>query len=142
MKGNNLKKIGCIVIFLGVLIICIPYILTFFREQNMERDIKYFEKIKNEISDKNKMDLLYKDFKEYNDSIYKNGQQLVDAFSYEDESFDLSKYDIKDEIVGYITIPKIDIRLPIFLGANKKNLSKRSRTLISNIYTDRWRKYK
>lgn len=142
MKGNNLKKIGCIVIFLGVLIICIPYILTFFREQNMERDIKYFEKIKNEISDKNKMDLLYKDFKEYNDSIYKNGQQLVDAFSYEDESFDLSKYDIKDEIVGYITIPKIDIRLPIFLGANKKNLSKRCRTFISNVYTNRWRKYK
>ena len=59
----------------------------------------------------------------YNVSIYMDGQAgLVDAWSYQKESFDLAQYGIEDSIAGYITIPSIDVEMPLYLGASYENL--------------------
>lgn len=67
---------------------------------------------------------LYEDMKAYNGIIYANGQSgLRDPFSYETAAFDLHQYDIEDQIAGYITIPRMETTLPIYLGATLEHLS-------------------
>ena len=44
--------------------------------------------------------------------------------SYEKPDFLLSDYGIDSDILGYITIPAIDIKLPIYNGASTENMAK------------------
>lgn len=61
----------------------------------------------------------------YNEKIFTEGQSgLVDAWSYQQETFDLTQYGVEDRIVGYITIPAIGIELPLYLGCSYENLTK------------------
>ena len=66
---------------------------------------------------------LYKDMLAYNKNLYLSGQSdLKDPFSYQQSSFDLTAYGFENNVVGYIDLPTIDIRLPILLGATNKNM--------------------
>ena len=70
-------------------------------------------------------DALYALLKAENERLFATGQDdLIDAFSYEQPSVDLSAYGIKDNIIGFISLPSINIELPILLGANKTNMMK------------------
>ena len=70
-------------------------------------------------------DPLYKLLKAANKKLFETGQEgLVDAFSYEQPAVELSEYGIKDNCIGFISIPSIDIELPIYLGANTENMMK------------------
>ena len=62
---------------------------------------------------------------EYNEKLYLSGQSgLIDQLSYEKPDFLLSDYGIDSDILGYITIPAIDINLPIYNGASTENMAK------------------
>jgi sortase A len=67
---------------------------------------------------------LYNDLQKYNQDLYKNGQQeqFANSFIFEDETVDLSGYGISNGMVGYISIPAIDLNLPLYLGANEENM--------------------
>lgn len=67
---------------------------------------------------------LYNDLQKYNQDLYKNGQQeqFADSFIFEDETVDLSEYGISNGMVGYISVPAIDLNLPLLLGANEENM--------------------
>lgn len=68
---------------------------------------------------------LYRDFCDYNQSLVAQGQSSYgDPFLYEDESVDLYSYGIGDSAVGVLEIPKIDLRLPVYLGAGEYNMSR------------------
>lgn len=70
------------------------------------------------------LDRLYKDSVEYNEGLINNQSSLlVDDYSYTQPSLDLNSYGISDGIYGYVSAPSIDMRLPIFLGANNTNMS-------------------
>lgn len=72
-----------------------------------------------------KWDWLYELIVAYNNELYENGQAgLVDVFSYQQVDFSLVQFGFDEEMIGYLTIPKMDIELPIYLGASKENLSK------------------
>lgn len=67
---------------------------------------------------------LYSDMCAYNERLYVDGQRdLKDPFSYEMPSFDLRDYGFENNVIGIITIPKMDVKLPMYLGANKSNMS-------------------
>ena len=71
------------------------------------------------------LEKLYEELKFRNEELYKNKQEnLVDPFSYEQPSIDLSEYGIQDNTIGYIRIPKMEIEVPILLGANSANMKK------------------
>ena len=71
------------------------------------------------------VDSLYQFMLEENQRIYETGQSgLVDAWSYQRAGVDLSRYGIDNGCVGFISIPKIGIEIPIYLGANTTNMSK------------------
>lgn len=128
MKIKKKKIIGIIIIILGLIILLYPIAINKVTTTMMSKVINKFEVDANNNIKKN--NALYEEFEEYNKDLYKNGQKLVDAFSYENASFDLTKYGYNENIVGYIEIPKMNVNLPIYLGASKENLLKGA-TLLS-----------
>ena len=61
----------------------------------------------------------------YNEEIYQEAQAgLCDAWAYQEPSFDLAEYSIEDGVIGVISIPKLDIEMPIYLGATYDNMAK------------------
>lgn len=71
------------------------------------------------------LDKLLEKAERYNQRLYAEGQKdLVDPFSYEMSSIDLSEYGIADAMFGYIEIPKLNITLGIYLGATAEHMSK------------------
>lgn len=71
----------------------------------------------------------YKDLLEameaYNEEIYHEAQAgLCDAWAYQEPSFDLTEYGIEDGVIGVISIPRLDIEMPIYLGATYDNMAK------------------
>jgi len=62
---------------------------------------------------------------EYNKNLYETGQKnLVDPFSYKQVDFSLRQFGFAEEMIGYISIPKMAVELPIFLGASNENLKR------------------
>ena len=67
---------------------------------------------------------LYQEMQAYNQQIFSNGQSgLTDPWAYEQETLDLSKYGIDDGMIGILDIPKMDVTLPLYLGATQEKMT-------------------
>lgn len=61
---------------------------------------------------------------DYNQQIYDAGQSgLVDAWSYQAEIIDLSAYGIAGEAIGIISIPTINVEMPLYLGCTYEHMA-------------------
>lgn len=70
------------------------------------------------------LEQLYETLAEENRRLYEQHQpQLTDPFSYEQPAVDLSQYGLEDGIIGFLSIEKMDLELPIYLGANERNMT-------------------
>ncbi len=68
---------------------------------------------------------LYQELKKRNEKLYQTNQRdLRDPFSYEEVNIDLAEYGIEENTIGYIRIPKMNVDLPILLGATEENMKK------------------
>lgn len=71
------------------------------------------------------LDELWQDMEDYNQRLYMEGQKgLKDPFAYEEPSFVLKDYGISQEVFATIEIPKMEVKLPLYLGATKENMSR------------------
>ena len=71
------------------------------------------------------LNVLYQDMLAYNERLFTEGQkELKDPFSYEAPSFQLKDYGFKNNVIGIITIPAMEVELPLYLGANDSNMAK------------------
>ena len=60
----------------------------------------------------------------YNRIIWEEKQEgLCDPWSYQQPSFVLEEYGLADEVFGVISIPSLELELPLYLGASKEHLS-------------------
>lgn len=60
----------------------------------------------------------------YNETIHQEGQAgLSTSYAYQSPSFTLADYGLEDEKFGVITIPKLDLEMPLFLGANNQHMA-------------------
>ena len=67
---------------------------------------------------------LWEDMVRYNQSIAAQGQSgLSCAYDYQKASFRLADYGLPDEIFGVLSIPAIDLEMPIYLGATEKHMA-------------------
>ena len=67
---------------------------------------------------------LWADMTAYNETIYAEGQSgLSCAYDYQKPSFTLKDYGLEDEVFGVISIPAMDLNMPIFLGATEKHMA-------------------
>ena len=66
---------------------------------------------------------LWNDMVSYNEQIWLEKQVgLCDPWSYEQPSFSLEAYGV-EEVFGVISIPKLDLSMPIYLGATYQHLA-------------------
>lgn len=125
------KYLFLIVFMIGLIVFCYPFVNGVISEVHIEQSIEVFKLQVQETREsdfettQSVIDLLRQEMEVYNEELYQSKQaDLVDPFSYEQSSFDLSEYGFLDNLIGYITIPKMEIELPIYLGANTDNLEK------------------
>ena len=142
-RNNKLTITALLLALIGITLYFYPDITNIQRGQITEQEIVKFdqavqymrqepsksagieEEAKSDQQELTPLDQLLQRVQSYNQSIYEEGQNgLVDAFSYEQSSIDLSQYGIEDNMFGFIEIPKIKIKLGIFLGATTDNMSK------------------
>lgn len=154
MKNKVKKVIAILIIAVGIGLIVYPYFINRITSKQIEDSINIFldeigdldeiddieavsyqdeskqdksknvDAVENDVVSSETRDYLYTKMKEYNRNLNENDQKIVDAFSYETPSFDLTKYGLEENIIGIITIPKINLELPIYLGATEENLNK------------------
>ena len=124
-KRKILIIVAILFILIGTILLCFPSASNYIYEKNVETEKeKFVVKITDEQNE-NILDKLYKKLQEENQKIYEEKQnKLVDPFSYEQSAIDLSEYGIDNNVIGYISIPKINIEVPILLGANTANMKK------------------
>ena len=67
---------------------------------------------------------LLEEMKAYNERIFLEEQEgLCDPWSYQQPSFTLGDYGLEDEVFGVISIPKLDLEMPLYLGATYQHLA-------------------
>lgn len=67
---------------------------------------------------------LWEDMTAYNENIFTHGQSgLTCAYDYQVPSFRLSDYGLDSEVFGVISIPMLNLEMPIFLGATDANMA-------------------
>ena len=119
------RIIAIILLIVGIGFFTYPIALREAFDIQANKAIDQFDQLKTTNDD----NLLYTELRramfEYNEKLYLSGQSgLIDQLSYEKPDFLLSDYGIDSDILGYITIPAIDIKLPIYNGASTENMAK------------------
>lgn len=72
-----------------------------------------------------RLEELRRDLQAYNEQLYCEGQSsLQDPFDYESPSFDLTQYGFSQNIIGTLWVPRMEIELPVYLGANHDTMAK------------------
>lgn len=78
-----------------------------------------------DVEDRERFARLYEQMKSYNQEIFENHQMnLNDPWAYEQSGFDLSEYGIEDGAAAVIEIPRMDVGLPVYLGATEENMAR------------------
>ena len=68
---------------------------------------------------------LYAAMQDYNAEIYAGGQSgLTDPFAYEEAPLDLAAYGYDGDVLAVLWIPRLNLELPVYLGASRENLAK------------------
>ena len=61
----------------------------------------------------------------YNQRIYEEGQSAIShSGAYQESIFNLTNYGLPDETFGVISIPKLELEMPLYLGATDENMAK------------------
>ena len=68
---------------------------------------------------------LYEAMREYNRELYRTKQSgLKGRADYEASPFRLTEYGLAEEVFGVISVPALEVELPLYLGANSGNMAK------------------
>ena len=119
MKRNLMNIWGIILIGIGTFLFLSPVFSSYQQQEKADQEIEAFEKEKKVPKEK---DPLYKEAIQYNQKIYTEGQKnLKDVWSYRTLLIELK--DSKSNF-GYIRIKKMNVKLPLYLGATLENMRK------------------
>ena len=130
MKIRIKKVIGNSLIFLGIIIIVIPFVFRLITTLKISGEVAKFEKeielFKDQTAETDNLNLeeLRKVMEEYNKDLLVNGQEISDPFSFQKLDFDMRSYGIENNIVAEIKIERLNLKVPIYLGATEENLNK------------------
>ena len=112
---------GFLLIVIGIGLYTYPIATTKYLSYETTQYIEEYDEKWNKDS-KKKADLL-EEIKAYNKEIYENGQAgFCDAWSYQQAPISLKG--LEDGKYGYISIPAMDVKLPLYIGASNENLTK------------------
>lgn len=123
---RGMLLLGLVLVLAGAGILLYPRFTAYRYAQQVERQKEAFlQQVEGKTPQEAdpRLEELYQKLVEENRKLYEQHQpQLTDPFSYEQPAVDLSQYGLEDGVVGYLTIDKMDVDLPIYLGANAANM--------------------
>ncbi len=94
-------------------------------EENPDKDIPTVIVPSTEPEESRQYPELWDSMTAYNHQIYADGQStLSEAGTYQATLFSLTDYGLPDETFGVISIPKLDLKMPLYLGATDENMAK------------------
>lgn len=67
---------------------------------------------------------LWRALMDYNIHLAEEKQEITDAWTFRQSPVDIAALNNGSPAVGYIEIPEIDLKLPLFVGATEENMSK------------------
>ena len=118
--------LASITLLIGIGIMSYPYIQQWKYDKDARELIDKFDEWRQTLSQEETaldLDGLYAAMQAYDQDLYENGQSgFRDAWSYQEPSFDLTEWGLPDNMVGYIDIPQMGVKLPIYLGASTENM--------------------
>ena len=125
---KRLITITMILVYLaGFLFLSYPEVNRFINYQSVMKNIKEF-RIATTVNVEEKQTVLADlktQMEQYNAEIFENGQKnLSDPWAYEVSSFDLQEYGMESDMIAVISIPSMELELPVYLGASSKNMSR------------------
>ena len=133
MKQTNQKKsrkifffviecMAAVMVLVGALIVIYPFISSYMMQKEDNRQIAQFEQGAG-VGDDALYPGLYKALKEYNETIYAQGQPGLSVESeYASFAVDVAPYHLPRNMIGYIEIPTIKLKMPVYLGASETNM--------------------
>lgn len=128
MKRRIVLTLGALLFLSGAIIFSYPHVQRFLYDRHSQIMISDFQsrvEIYQNESEDGTLGWLNELMVEYNERLYEDRQKnLTDPFSYEQVSFSLREFGFEEEMIGYIHIPRIGEKLPIFLGASQENMSR------------------
>lgn len=136
--GKGLQRTVLAILFLvGLAVFSFPYAQGLLVIHEMESTIQTFQAQQEtqpttsavisdstEASKQRQYADLWADMTAYNDTIFAQGQSgLSCKLDYQQPSFRLADYGLKEEVFGVITIPAMELEMPIYLGATEKHMA-------------------
>ena len=131
--------IACMMILLfacGFSIFAYPYIHNYMVERDMQEQIHHFlEQVGTqptedtpELTDSPELpreyQALWDAMVSYNDAIWEEKQAgLCDPWAYQQPSFTLGEYGLEEEVFGVLSIPALDLEMPLYLGATASHMA-------------------
>lgn len=124
------RMVSILLIVAGIIAFLYPDIANLRQKHDTENYIAEFEKLyndyeRNQNKNDNKQDMPYKDLYnailEYNERIYNDGQkEFKDAWCYTQTPVNIDC--LENDLFGYIEIPTMNVKLPLFIGASDANM--------------------
>lgn len=136
--GKKLQMVLLALLFLlGLAVFSYPYAQGFLVKREMESTVQTFQDQKEtqptssvvipdsaQPSEQRLYPKLWEDMTAYNEEIFKQGQSgLSCKLDYQQPSFRLADYGLKEEVFGFLTIPAMELEMPIYLGATDQNMA-------------------
>lgn len=146
-KGRKRAILCSLFLFLiGIIISLLPWLHKLWVNYTMRRDVQAFlsyvelkpfapeeripcetapqESVAEEPALPTEHTQLWLDMQDYNQTISQEGQTgLSDPSAYEEASFRLANYGLESEVFGVLSIPRLELNMPIYLGATKQNMA-------------------
>ncbi len=83
------------------------------------------EDVRETMTSENAFPELFAQMQEYNRRIFEENQsELRDAFSYTTNDFNFASYGVNDNVAGYITIERMNVRMALYIGSSLQNMSR------------------
>ena len=123
LKLTKTSTIGYLLILLGLLFITVPLIRRTANDYSAASLQKSFEELQ-ETRDPSEIAEETENAKEYNEVVKKSDISLVDPFTAEDYQTRYEKFTKTNVPFAYLSIPKLDKHLPLYLDATLDHISK------------------
>lgn len=136
-------SIGCLLVAAGVALATIPYVVGVYLDHKVSAQAEAVEEGRDTVDNRQKgiddikddmrmesvedvdvkeTDALYQAMSAYNARIYDEGQAgIIDLGTFEGLPEELEP--VVDGAIGYVEIPSIDVKLPLFVGASNENMA-------------------
>lgn len=133
--GKKLQRtLPILLLLLGLAVFSYPYMRELLVKREMKSTVQIFEEQKEtqpttstvipDFSQQRLYPELWEDMTAYNETIFAQGQSgLSCKLDYQQPSFRLADYGLKEEIFGVITIPAMELEMPIYLGATNQHMA-------------------